>query len=80
VGPTTGLDDMEKVKKRPYQDSNSDPSALQPVVSHYTNCTILAPNSDAVSYRNVLITISFQDFTDYYKLGDDCSILVYFCM
>jgi hypothetical protein len=27
----------------PYRDSNSDPSAVQPVASRYTDCPILAP-------------------------------------
>jgi hypothetical protein len=30
--PRTGLDDVES----PYRDSNSDPSAVQPIVSRYT--------------------------------------------
>jgi hypothetical protein len=37
VGPRTGLDDVEKRNSRPYRDSNSDPSAVQPVASRYTD-------------------------------------------
>jgi hypothetical protein len=29
-------------KSRPYRDSNSDPSAVQPVANHYTDCAIRA--------------------------------------
>jgi hypothetical protein len=42
VGPRTGLDDVEKRKYCPYRDSNSDPLAVQPVASHYTDCAIPA--------------------------------------
>jgi hypothetical protein len=38
VGPRTGLDDVERKKSCPYRDSNSDPSAAQPVASHRTDC------------------------------------------
>jgi hypothetical protein len=38
VGPRTGLYDVENEKSRPYRDSNSDPSVVQPVASRYTNC------------------------------------------
>jgi hypothetical protein len=31
VDPRAGLDDVEKRKSRPYRDSNSDPSVVQPV-------------------------------------------------
>jgi hypothetical protein len=37
VGPTAGLHDVEEKKSRPYRDSNSDPSAVQPVASRYNN-------------------------------------------
>jgi hypothetical protein len=41
VGPRAGLDDVEKEKiLDPYQESNSDPSAVQPVASCYTDCAI----------------------------------------
>jgi hypothetical protein len=39
VGPRTGLDDVEK---RTYRVSNSGPSAVQPVCSHYTECAVPA--------------------------------------
>jgi hypothetical protein len=42
AGPRTGLDDVKK-KPRPYRDSNSDPPAIQPVTSSYTDCTTLVP-------------------------------------
>jgi hypothetical protein len=37
VDPRTGLDDVEKRKFLTYRDSNSDPSAVQPVASRYTD-------------------------------------------
>jgi hypothetical protein len=40
--PKTGLDDMESS----YRDSNSEPSAVQPVASRYTDCAI--PNQDLI--------------------------------
>jgi hypothetical protein len=42
VGPKTGLEDMEKRKSYPYWESNSDPSAVQPIASSYTDCAIPA--------------------------------------
>jgi hypothetical protein len=41
VGPEIGLNDMERRKSYPYQDSSSDPSAVQPVTSRYTDYAIL---------------------------------------
>jgi hypothetical protein len=35
VGPRTGLDSVQKENSCPYQDSNSDPSVIQHVASHY---------------------------------------------
>jgi hypothetical protein len=35
-------------KSWPYRDSNSDPSAIQPVVSRYTDCAIPAPMKSEV--------------------------------
>jgi hypothetical protein len=43
VGLRTGLDDMKKRKFRPYRDSNSDSSAVQPVASHYVYRAIMSP-------------------------------------
>jgi hypothetical protein len=40
VNPRAGLDDMEKLKFLPHRDSNSDPSVVQPVASHYTDCAV----------------------------------------
>jgi hypothetical protein len=42
VDSRAGLDDMEKWKFLPHQDSNSDPLVVQPVTSRYTNYAILA--------------------------------------
>jgi hypothetical protein len=51
VGPRTGLDDVEK---RKFWDSNSDPSAVQPVASLYTHCTVPTP----IHYNIVVINPS----------------------
>jgi hypothetical protein len=40
VGPRAGLEALEKRKSRPYRDSNSDPSVVQPVASRYTDYSI----------------------------------------
>jgi hypothetical protein len=40
VDPRTGLDDVERENSWPYRDLNSDPSAIQPVASSYTDCAI----------------------------------------
>jgi hypothetical protein len=42
VRPTTGLDDVESRKSFTCRDPNSDLSAVQPVVSSYTDCNIQA--------------------------------------
>jgi hypothetical protein len=42
VGPRADLDDMEKRKFLALPDSNSDPLAVQPVASRYTDCVIQA--------------------------------------
>jgi hypothetical protein len=42
VGFRSGLDDVEKRKILHCRDSNSDPSAAQPVASRYTDCAIPA--------------------------------------
>jgi hypothetical protein len=39
-------------KSYPYWDSNSNPSAIQPIASHYTNCTIPAPSVRKITLRN----------------------------
>jgi hypothetical protein len=38
--PRAGLDDMERRIIFPYRDSNSYPTAIQPVASRYTDCAI----------------------------------------
>jgi hypothetical protein len=40
VGPTAGLDYVEKKISRNYRDSNSGPPVVQPVVSRYTDFAI----------------------------------------
>jgi hypothetical protein len=42
VGHRTGLDDVEKRKFLILRDSNSEPSVVLPVSSHYTDCDIPA--------------------------------------
>jgi hypothetical protein len=42
VGPRAGLDDMKKENSLPYRDSNSDPLAVRPVASRYTDYAIPA--------------------------------------
>jgi hypothetical protein len=37
VAATAVLDDVEERKTLSYRDSNSDPSAFQPVANHYTD-------------------------------------------
>jgi hypothetical protein len=44
VGPRNGWNDVENDKFCPYQDSDSDPSDVQPVASRY-------PGSDSYSYH-----------------------------
>jgi hypothetical protein len=41
VDPRTDQDDVERIKILPH--SNSDPSAVLPVASRYTDCAIPAP-------------------------------------
>jgi hypothetical protein len=43
---------MEKKKFWPYQDSNSDPSVVQPVGSRYTDCA--TPAQASLSIFNIL--------------------------
>jgi hypothetical protein len=52
MGPRTGLDEAEKRKARPYRDSNSDPSAIQSVVSRFTDCAILATPQVYFTYQH----------------------------
>jgi hypothetical protein len=55
VGPRTGPDEEERSKSFPYRDSNSDPSAMQPVTSRYTDCA--TPAQNIVSF-SVILTLS----------------------
>jgi hypothetical protein len=50
VSRRADLKEWRTKNSRPYRDSNSDPSVVQPVGSRYTNCAIAAP----------LIKCSFQ--------------------
>jgi hypothetical protein len=43
MGPRAGLDDVEERKNPDYRDSNYDPSVVQPIACHCTDCTIPAP-------------------------------------
>jgi hypothetical protein len=43
VNPRAGLDDVEKKKFLIYRGSNSNPSVVEPIVSHYTDFAIPAP-------------------------------------
>jgi hypothetical protein len=45
VGPSVGLDDVEKQNSWPYRDSHSEPSVFQPAASRYTDWAISAPHS-----------------------------------
>jgi hypothetical protein len=40
VRPRIRLDDVERTNYRPYRDSNSNPLAVHPVASRYTDCAI----------------------------------------
>jgi hypothetical protein len=53
VGPRTGLDDVENKKPRPYRDSNSKPSTIQPIDSRYTDCAFPAPNKIGTSWNEI---------------------------
>jgi hypothetical protein len=50
MGPGTSLDDGERKKPCPYRDSNSNPSAVQPVSSRYTRYVISAPNNLCINF------------------------------
>jgi hypothetical protein len=43
VDPTAGWTIWRGENSLPHRDSNSDPSVVQAVASHYTNCAIPAP-------------------------------------
>jgi hypothetical protein len=66
VGPRASLVDMEKRKIRPYQDSNSDPLVIQPIVSRYTDYAILAPrdNPQLLSCGQVVHVKYVESITD----------------
>jgi hypothetical protein len=72
VNPRTGLDDVERRKSYPYRDSNSDPSAVQPLASRYIDCTIPAPH--IVTYSRHLWLQSTLNPTLRAEEGSDLSI------
>jgi hypothetical protein len=45
----------------PYQDSNSDPSVVQPVANRYTNCAIMDPYQTCVTIKKPWSQGSDQD-------------------
>jgi hypothetical protein len=69
VGPRTGLDNLKKRKFCPYQDLNSNSSAIQPVTTHYTNCTIptrwwYVVGTDIPTFESkIKLTTNFQQST-----------------
>jgi hypothetical protein len=50
-----------RVKPCPYQNSNSDPSAIQPVASHYTDWAIPALDGMMMLLENPDIQITRND-------------------
>jgi hypothetical protein len=44
LGPRTGLDETKRKECWLYRDSNSDPTTIQPVASHYTDWAIPVRN------------------------------------
>jgi hypothetical protein len=54
MGPRAGLDDVEKRRFLPHRDSNSDPFAVQPVASRYTDSAILAAKIQVIGCRKCL--------------------------
>jgi hypothetical protein len=58
VVPRAGLDDVEK-RKFLILPSNSDPSAVQPVTSHYTDCAVPVPCT-----KLIMLTNKFSDYAD----------------
>jgi hypothetical protein len=67
VGPTAGLNDMEKWKFYPHWDSNFDPLVVQPVASPYTDCAIPArtdwgrPRNTSIGIANIRILIRTEN-------------------
>jgi hypothetical protein len=53
MGPRTGLDDVKRARILLLQDSNSDPSAVQPVGSRYTDCVIPALEKGTLELLNL---------------------------
>jgi hypothetical protein len=51
VGPRTGTDDVEKRKISPLSELELRPSAVRPLASRYTECSI--PAHDMSSYLNL---------------------------
>jgi hypothetical protein len=53
MGSRAGLNDVEKRKFLTLRDSNSDPSVVQPVASHYTDYVI----KSSVAKKKSLVVI-----------------------
>jgi hypothetical protein len=51
VGPRAGLDDVEKRKFLTLLGLKLNPSVIQPIAKHYTDCAILVPRGGG-SYPN----------------------------
>jgi hypothetical protein len=54
------LADMQTRKFSPYQDSNSDPLAVEPVACRYTDCATVAPRSFSSNSKILLEPSSLE--------------------
>jgi hypothetical protein len=52
ASPRTCVDDLER---SPYQDSNSDPSAVQPIAIRYTDCSFPAVDNGDINNRMIIL-------------------------
>jgi hypothetical protein len=51
LGPRIGMDNMGGEKSWPHRDLNCNPLAIQPIVSHYGNCTIPARRQRGIDIK-----------------------------
>jgi hypothetical protein len=58
VGPRTGLHDVGRIKYCLYRDTNSDPSAVQPLASCYTDCAVPFPDAEISQHKTDALTDS----------------------